>query len=42
MGQMSNQKGIYSTDNQFFINSEQFEKELDKIIKLGEYLKNVA
>lgn len=36
---MPNQKDIYSTDNQIFINSEQFEKELDKIIKLGEYLK---
>lgn len=40
VGQMSNQKDISSIDNQFFINSEQFEKELDKIIKLGEYLKN--
>ena len=42
MGQMSNQKENYFTDNQSYINSEQFENELEKIVKLGEYLKNVA
>lgn len=42
MGQMSNQKENYFIDNQSYINSEQFENELEKIVKLGEYLKNVA
>ena len=42
MGQMSNQKENYFTDNQNHIGSEQFENELEKIVKLGEYLKDVA
>ena len=42
MGQMSNQKEKYLIGNQIYIDSEQFENELEKIVRLGEYLKKVA
>jgi hypothetical protein len=40
MGQMSNQQNNYIYENQLIMNSKQFEKELEKIIILREYLKN--
>jgi hypothetical protein len=42
MGQMSNQQNNYVYEDQLIMNSKQFKKELEKIIKLRKYLKNVA